>query len=72
MAADGTIALERHLEALLRLNLLAFADKAFVTLTSGGLFLPNWHLDLICDHLERVRRGEIRPSLQASGAVSRG
>jgi len=60
MAPDGAIAPERQLEALLRLNLLAFADTAFATLTSGGLFLPNWHLDLICDHLERVRRGEIR------------
>jgi len=60
MAPDGAIPPARQLEAKLRQNLLAFADKAFATLTSGGLFLPNWHLDLICDHLERVRRGEIR------------
>ncbi len=60
MAADGTIPPGRQLEATLRQNLLAFADKAFATLTSGELFLPNWHLDLICDHLEQVRRGEIR------------
>jgi predicted phage terminase large subunit-like protein len=60
MAADGTIPPGRQLEATLRQNLLAFADKAFATLTSGGLFLPNWHLNLICDRLEQVRRGEIR------------
>ena len=60
MAPDGAIPPARQLEAKLRQNLLAFADKAFATLTSGGLFLPNWHLDLICDYLERVRRGEIR------------
>jgi predicted phage terminase large subunit-like protein len=60
MAPDGAVGAERQLEALLRQNLLAFADKAFATLTAGGLFRPNWHLELICDHLECVRRGEIR------------
>lgn len=36
-----------------------FADKAFATLRPTETFRANWHLRLICDHLEQVRRGEI-------------
>jgi predicted phage terminase large subunit-like protein len=50
----------RIYELLLRRNFDAFAEKVFHTLNPGEVFLPNWHIDLICDRLERVRRGEIR------------
>lgn len=33
--------------------------RSFLTLNSGRLFLPNWHLLAITYQLERVRRGEI-------------
>ena len=43
---------------LLRQRFGAFAEKVFHTLSPGEVFRPNWHIDLICDRLEQVRRGE--------------
>jgi predicted phage terminase large subunit-like protein len=50
----------RVLRALLRSNFTAFVRKVFVTLESGQVYVPNWHLEAIAHQLERVRRGEIR------------
>jgi predicted phage terminase large subunit-like protein len=50
----------RLLDALLRRNLHSFARKAFTTVSPGEQFLPNWHLEALCYHLELVRIGKIR------------
>lgn len=49
---------QRVLEALLRTHLSAFARKVFHHLEPNTAFQENWHIALICDHLERVRHGE--------------
>ena len=43
---------ERHLRD--------FVSEAWHVVEPTTPFLPNWHLDAICDHLEAVSRGEIR------------
>lgn len=50
----------RLLQALLRQDLYRFVMKAFATVSPGEAFLPNWHLQAICHHLELVRQGRIR------------
>lgn len=50
----------RFYQMLLRQRFGAFAEKVFHTLSPGEDFQANWHIDLICDRLEQVRRGEIR------------
>ena len=50
----------RLLQALLRQDLHSFARKVFATVSPGEPFLPNWHLQAICHHLELVRQGTIR------------
>jgi hypothetical protein len=45
---------------LLQQEFAAFGEKVFRTLAPSEGFHPNWHIDLICDRLEQVRRGEIR------------
>jgi predicted phage terminase large subunit-like protein len=50
----------RLLQALLRQGLYPFVMKAFATVSPGEPFLPNWHLEAICHHLELVRQGKIR------------
>jgi predicted phage terminase large subunit-like protein len=50
----------RGLQMLLRNDFRAFVQKAFSTLCPGQIYEHSWHIDAICWHLERVRRGEIR------------
>lgn len=50
----------RLLQALVRQDLYRFVMKAFATVSPGEPFLPNWHLEAICHHLELVRQGKIR------------
>lgn len=42
------------------LSLREFCVAAWPVLEPGRQFVPNWHLDAICDHLEAVTRGDIR------------
>lgn len=51
---------QRLLAALLRSSLFHFVRKAFATVSPGEVFLPNWHLEALCYHLELVRAGKIR------------
>lgn len=51
------LALER--EICMR-SLYEFAKRAWSVLEPGRKFKDNWHIKLICDHLEAVSRGEIR------------
>jgi len=48
------------LKAILRLDLPAFVQKCFQTLTPGQTFIPAWHTRAISYQLERVRQGEIK------------
>ena len=43
----------------LRENLPSFIARSFETVNPGACFLPNWHIDLIAEYLEAVRRSEI-------------
>lgn len=54
-----TINDQRLLAALLRSSLSHFVRKAFATVSPGEVFLPNWHLEALCYHLELVRAGKI-------------
>ena len=48
------------LQAILRQNLAAFTEKTFHTVSPSDRLLPNWHITVIADHLERCYRGEIK------------
>lgn len=46
--------------ALYRSDLSSFTQLAFRTLNPGKKYIHNWHVDVICDRLERCMRGEIK------------
>ena len=50
----------RLIRAALRGDLMAFNQRAFMTLEPGTAFQPNWHLEHLCHALSRVQRGEVR------------
>src|SRR5262245_56294865 len=43
-----------------RVSLRVFVECAWRILEPTTNFQPNWHIDLICEHLEAVTAGEIR------------
>ena len=47
------------LDAALRQDLASFTAKTFHTVDPGARYLDNWHVGLICAHLEACARGEI-------------
>ena len=47
------------LDAVLRQDLASFTAKVFHTVDPGAAYLDNWHIGLICAHLEACARGEI-------------
>lgn len=47
-------------DATLREDFGLFVRKCFETLNPGVAYLPNWHIDLICEYLEACRKGDIR------------
>ncbi|MFO0389875.1 MAG: phage terminase large subunit [Alphaproteobacteria bacterium] len=47
-------------ERLLKADFTTFTGKTLMTVNPGALFMPNWHIDLIGEYLEAVRRGEIK------------
>ncbi len=50
----------RELERLeCEAGLLGFTRHAWRLLEPGRRFVPGWHLEVLCDHLEAVTRGEI-------------
>jgi predicted phage terminase large subunit-like protein len=49
----------RLLDAVLRQDLASFTAKAFHTVDPGTRYLDNWHIRLVCEHLEACARGEI-------------
>jgi predicted phage terminase large subunit-like protein len=44
---------------ILRNDFVAFGHRAFRELNGGTPYLGNWHLEVMAERLERVRRGEI-------------
>lgn len=49
-----------ELVALYRSDLSSFTQFAFRTLNPGRKYIHNWHIDVICDRLERCMRGDIQ------------
>lgn len=49
-----------ELRALLRLDLTSFIERCFHQLNPQTPFSMNWHIEVIAEKLEAVRRGEIR------------
>jgi predicted phage terminase large subunit-like protein len=45
---------------ILRKDLSAFVKKCFNTLNTGQEYIHNWHIDLICEYLTAVEKGEIK------------
>jgi hypothetical protein len=41
-------------------SLSDFVRQAWPILEPGNQYLPNWHIDLICEYLEAVVKGDIR------------
>ena len=46
-------------DALTRVSLALFVERVFAELNPGEPFLSNWHIDLIVQHLEVARAGNI-------------
>lgn len=44
---------------ILRRDFVAFSHRAFRNLNGATPYLGNWHLDVMAEKLERVRRGEL-------------
>jgi predicted phage terminase large subunit-like protein len=51
---------KRLLQAVLRHDFSSFIHKCFVTINPGIDYASNWHIDLIADHLEEVRKGKVK------------
>jgi predicted phage terminase large subunit-like protein len=50
----------REYRAILRSDFYAFVHRSTLELHPSLAFLPNWHLEVICQKLDAVRRGEIK------------
>ena len=50
----------REYGAILRSDFYAFVHRSALELHPSLEFLPNWHLEVICQKLDAVRRGEIK------------
>ncbi len=46
--------------AMLRESFPQFLHYSFATLNQGSHFLPNWHVDALCDYLQAVERGQVK------------
>lgn len=49
----------KELDVLLRNDFYSYVQRVFYEL-GNEKFIPNWHLEVLCDALERARRGEIK------------
>ncbi|MEK6733605.1 MAG: phage terminase large subunit [Pseudomonadota bacterium] len=50
---------KRLLQAIMRNNLTIFTAKSFSTVSPGGQYLHNWHVEAICSKLMQVINGDI-------------
>jgi hypothetical protein len=53
-----TLAKPEEFDAVLRRYLVAFTERCFVEFHSPADYVPNFHIDLLCSELEKLRRGE--------------
>lgn len=60
VAAAGPVPEQRLLQALLRQNLTAFAERCFYELEGNKVWAHNWHLDALAHHLAMVFDGRCR------------
>ena len=51
---------KKLLEAVLRQDFSSYISKVFHTINPGADYQSNWHINLISDHLERVKSSEIK------------
>ena len=51
---------KQFLQAILRQDFSSFIGKVFHTINPGAGYQPNWHIDLIANYLEAVRKGQIK------------
>jgi hypothetical protein len=49
----------QYQKQLIQRQFAAFLEKAFMTVSPGHAFLPNWHIDAIAAYLEACERGDI-------------
>src|SRR5947207_4907949 len=53
--------LQKRLDSeLAKRSLKEFIEQAWHVVEPGTPFVPGWHLDAICEHLEAISRGAIR------------
>ena len=50
----------KEYKALLRQDLATFIERSFSELNPQTEFLPNWHIDLIAEALQKCLTGEIK------------
>lgn len=50
---------QKELDVLLRNDFYSYMQRVFYEL-GNDKFIPNWHLEVLCDALERARRGDIK------------
>lgn len=51
---------DERLRRAARMDLRTFVELAWPILEPGTPFVPNWHIDLICEYLEAVTAGTVR------------
>lgn len=49
---------KEFLNSILRTNFKSFVIKCFYEVSPSPVYIDNWHIDLICDELMKVYRGE--------------
>lgn len=57
---DHSLTPRQVLDQALRQDLTTFTHRVFQTIEPGQSLVPNWHLEVLADHLERCLSGEIR------------
>ena len=51
---------QEALKTVLRGDFYSYVQKTFNEVTGGEDFIDSWHLEVICDTLEKCRKGEIK------------
>ena len=51
---------EDALSLILKKDFYSYIQKVFYEVTGGEDFINSWHLEVICDTLEKCRKGEIK------------
>lgn len=46
-------------DSVLKTDLASFIGKSLATVNPGATYLPNWHIDVIAEHLQAAARGDI-------------